>query len=245
MNGYREHVTFEVLNDFVDGRLRPEHRNAVEHHLASCHHCGTEHDALQRVLAAAAAMPRDVLPDHDIWPELRSALAARKLASIQRHAPAVGMGASSSHEHRSMLRRRWWLAAAALVLIVLSSGITAAVLRYKDGRASVADGRQKDAPDVSGARAVAVPASFRTTESEYLRTFAELRETLDAQRHRLRPQTVATVERSLAVVDSAIAEGRAALLADPNNTALLDLLSSSYQHKLDLLRRASELGSRT
>ena len=44
--------------------------------------------------------------------------------------------------------------------------------------------------------------------------------------------------------DSAIAEARAALLADPNNGMLVDLLSASYQRKLDLLRRTSELSSK-
>ena len=87
-------------------------------------------------------------------------------------------------------------------------------------------------------------ASFRATEGEYARTIDELRTAFEAQRSQLSPGTVNTVLRSLAVVDSAIAEARSALLADPNNRTLVDLLSASYQRKLDLLRRTSELGSR-
>jgi CHASE3 domain sensor protein len=68
---------------------------------------------------------------------------------------------------------------------------------------------------------------------------------VDTQRNQLSPETIRTVDRSLAVVDSAIAEARAALMSDPNNQMLIDLLSASYQRKLDLLRRTSELGSRT
>ena len=87
-------------------------------------------------------------------------------------------------------------------------------------------------------------ASFRETESEYTRTIEELKLAVDTQRSTLSPETVRTIDHSLAVVDSAIAEARAALLADPNSQMLMDLLSSSYQRKLDLLRRSSELASR-
>jgi CHASE3 domain sensor protein len=88
-------------------------------------------------------------------------------------------------------------------------------------------------------------ASFLQTEKEYNRAIGELQSAVDAQRDRLSPQTVKTVYHSLAVVDSAIAEARAALVSDPNNQMLIDLLDSSYQRKLDLLRRTSELGSQT
>ena len=87
-------------------------------------------------------------------------------------------------------------------------------------------------------------ASFRATEGEYARTFDELRTAFEAQRAQLSPETVETVLHSLAVIDSAITEARAALLEDPNNRTLVDLLSASYQRKLDLLRRTSELSSR-
>lgn len=89
-----------------------------------------------------------------------------------------------------------------------------------------------------------LPVNFRQTETEYTRTIDELKLAVDTQRSRLSPETIRTVDHSLAVVDSAIAEARTALLADPNNRMLVDLLSASYQRKLDLLRRTSELGSR-
>ena len=57
------------------------------------------------------------------------------------------------------------------------------------------------------------------------------------------PATVRTVERALTVIDSAIAEARAALAADPANAALIDILSAHYERKVDLLQRATELSS--
>ena len=68
---------------------------------------------------------------------------------------------------------------------------------------------------------------------------------LDQRRDSLAPSTVATVERSARIADSAIAEARAALEHDPSNRVLADLLVSNYERKLDLLRRATELAPRT
>jgi hypothetical protein len=137
-----------------------------------------------------------------------------------------------------------FLTAAALILIVLSSGITALVLRdgnRGDRRANPAD---LVARPVNRAPVV-LPAGFQETEIQYNRTIQELQLAVNAQRGRLSPETVRIVERSLAVVDSAIDEARSALLADPNDQVLVRLLSANYQRKLDLLRRASELGPRT
>jgi hypothetical protein len=90
-----------------------------------------------------------------------------------------------------------------------------------------------------------LPASFAVAEGKYVITIEELKSAFHAQRSSLNPETVRTVEHSLAVIDSAIAEARDALLADPGNRTLVDLLSASYQRKLDLLRRTSELTPRT
>ena len=61
----------------------------------------------------------------------------------------------------------------------------------------------------------------------------------------LAPSTVATVERSLRIADSAIAEARSALEQDPANRVLGELFVSNYERKIDLLRRATELAPRT
>jgi len=51
------------------------------------------------------------------------------------------------------------------------------------------------------------------------------------------------VDRSLADIDAAISETRDALVSDPENTTLVDILSSHYERKVDLLQRATELAS--
>jgi anti-sigma factor RsiW len=123
--------------------------------------------------------------------------------------------------------RDWGLrAAAALVLVAGSSMLTMLVLRARTP-------------------AAAVPAAARAVERSYADALDELAVTVDAQRGALAPGTIATLERTLRVIDDAIAEARAALAADPGNRALLDVLSANYEQKVQLLRRVSELPART
>jgi hypothetical protein len=135
------------------------------------------------------------------------------------------------------------------VLVVASSGLTVLVLKTTQSESQIVRESPRRAPGGAAASEpvlpTVLPAGFRATEGQYNRAIEELVQAVDAQRSRLNPETVRTVDRSLAVIDSAIAEARDALVADPGNVTLIDLLSATYQRKLDLLRRTSELSSRT
>jgi hypothetical protein len=186
-----------------------------------------------------------VLPPDDLWADLKDSLEQRKqlvlpVAGVHPE-PDVLVGRPPSFRWHGRAR----LAAAAVVLIAVSSGITAIVLQSRFEKQVAQMRRDTTAPNFRVPTSVMLPASFRHAEGEYNRAIDELAEAVDAQRGRLNPETIQTVDRSLAVIDSAIAEARAALVADPSNTTLVDLLSASYQRKLDLLRRTSELSSRT
>ena len=178
-----------------------------------------------------------------MWNDLRASIDRGKDVVL----PVAGAALSPETSVLGAGRTPWFtrgvLAAAAVVLIALSSGITAILLRPETPAAGVAQTDGEAVRQESGAPSV-LPASFRATEGEYARTIEELRLALAAQRSRLSPETIRTVDHSLAVIDSAIAEARTALLSDPGNRTLVDLLSASYQRKLDLLRRTSELTSR-
>jgi hypothetical protein len=238
MNERSEHAPFEMLSDLVDGRLEEDEADNVRRHLARCPTCSSEHDKLLALLASVRDLPSSVLPADDLWPELRRSLNSRKDVVL----PTSHFGepvARRSTVHESMSwRLRAMLAVAAVVLMAISSFATAFVLRNRTTQ--LGNTRQP----ALGATTV-LPASFAQAEAEYQRTIDELKLAVDTQRGQLNAETIRTVDRSLAVVDSAIAEARGALMADPNNRILIDLLSSSYERKLELLRRASELGSRT
>jgi anti-sigma factor RsiW len=244
----REHVSFETLNDYVDGILEEPSKSFTAKHIESCSECLAQYRELRDLLDATAQLPRSVLPDPDVWDELRESLNSRKDLVL----PIAGTGQPTGVASRATVPRwqsRGFLAAAAVVLVLASSGLTALVLKTANHESQIASDSGSRAPDKATIPSVVLPAvlpaGFRATEGQYSRAIEELVQAVDAQRSHLNPETVRTVDRSLAVIDSAITEARGALIADPGNATLIDLLSATYQRKLDLLRRTSELSSRT
>ncbi|MEO7456893.1 MAG: hypothetical protein ABIY52_11575 [Gemmatimonadaceae bacterium] len=172
----------------------------------------------------SAELPRDIAPPADLWADIRAGLEPRDAVAL----PRTGMA----------FRTRQ-LIAAGLVVAVASSAITALALRNR--------GATQQAAEAAPSRPAApeLPVVLANAEHGYTRSVDALQRTLDERRDSLAPSTVATVERSLRVADSAIAEARAALTQDPANRALAALFASNYERKIDLMRRATELAPRT
>jgi hypothetical protein len=185
----------------------------------------TEHTSSDdRLDELTAALPREIAPPPDLWPAIRAELAPRSSRSIR----------WTSHG--------WRVAAAALLVAGSSSVITLLAMRANDRGRGAAIVAGTDSAPASGSR---LPAHLAVAELGYERSIDALRRTLDERRDSLAPSTVATVERSLRIADSAITEARSALEHDPANRVLADLLVSNYERKIDLLRRATELAPRT
>jgi anti-sigma factor RsiW len=216
------HIPFDTLNDFADELLAEPERAAVARHLSECAPCAEALAKLRRVLAMASQAPRAIEPPNDLWPELRSKVGQQTVVTRSWFAG----------------RERMWLAAAALLLVVGSSAITALVMRNRTTGVTTQVA-------VEPPRPIALPAALMQTDAGYRLALSELAGALDSARTRLSPKTVETVERSLRVIDQAIAEARDALAHDPGNQTLIDVLSSSYERKLELLRRVSEIPSKS
>ena len=136
---------------------------------------------------------------------------------------------------RARSRRRPWLRLAALAaaaVVVLAVGL------------QLASGPGRSAK-IHSAPPPPTPTALLAVDRNYQPSIAELRRTLDQQRGTLSPATVRVLERSMAVIDTAIAEARAALAADPANELLSGILSAQYEHKVDLLQRATKLSPTT
>ena len=80
-------------------------------------------------------------------------------------------------------------------------------------------------------------------EADFDRATNELSLILAAQRGRLRPETVALVERNLGIIDAAIAESRAALARDTANAELQHLWAAAARQKVELLRWATRVAA--
>jgi len=184
----------------------------------------TEHmSSDDRLDELTAALPREVAPPPDLWTDIRAELAPRSARTIQ-------------------WNTRWRLAAAGLLVAASSSILTLFAVRAREHAPSSVAAMAKDTAPVTEPR---LPDHLVVAERGYARSIDALWRTLDERRDSLAPSTVATVERSLRIADSAIAEARSALEHDPSNRVLAELLVSNYERKIDLLRRATELAPRT
>jgi hypothetical protein len=181
----------------------------------------------ERLDELTAALPREMAPPPDLWPAIRAELAPRSARTVR-------WGG-------------WRLAAAGLILAASSSILTLLAVRggdvVRDG--AVVATADSAPPHPRTSAPTRLPAHLVVAERGYARSIDALWRTLDERRDSLAPSTVATVERSLRIADSAIAEARSALEQDPANRVLADLLVSNYERKIDLLRRATELAPRT
>ena len=214
------HPTESELNELMDGTLPPDERARVERHVAECVPCTSSLRSLDALVGRARALPREMAPPPDAWAAVRGAVqgSPRRSAAAPRRAGI------------------WPMVAAAAALVVVSV-VTTLWLSAPDERTADAEEGRSAAP--------AALAAFAPVEARYVLAVAALHETLDERRDQLDPATIETVERSLATIDAAITEAREALASDPANATLTRLLASSYEQKVTLLRRASELPPRS
>ena len=204
----------EILDELAAGRLTGARREAALAHIAGCVECTADLEAARALAAPLAAVPRSIEPPRDLWP----AISART-------------GARTARGSAPLTRRRSLLAiAAALALVAGSSAVTMLLMR---------DNGPEPVPVTA---APAAPAGIAPRfEARYVAETRELADLLERQRELLAPGTVAALERNLAIIDSAIADSRAALAADPSNGELELLLRAGYEQKVALLQRATRL----
>ena len=220
------HLTEDELHDVADGTDAPAESTRAARHLMHCGRCRADVARIRELLALAASLPRSIDPPTNLWPDIRN--------RIHHGPPTRKQGTATPSRWASVLGDRRWLAAAAVLLIVVSSALTALLMGPRERDLA----RRPDSvtPVVGGEGG---PPLARTVSDDYERLDRELATLLAAQRGKLQPETVAKVERNLAIIDAAIAEIRQALAEDPGNDALRALLKASYGQKSALVRQVS------
>jgi len=221
-------VIKHLLDDYVTGELNEDARAPVEEHVAACAMCAEEVLGLKKVLERASELPKSIDPPAEAWSNIR--------AAILREENAVKSAALPRRERFWSRRFALVAAAAAVVVALLSSGATAWYLTNRPTRNVVSN-----EPRTSARRELAAYTAFTIEENNYLRTVATLQDILDQQESVLAPETIAQLKSSLRTIDEAILEARTALARDPSNRLLIDMVSSSYKQKVDLLKRSTEM----
>jgi len=220
MTGHH-HLTEAERHGAADGTLAPDVASEVVEHLGACDVCATDVARLKSLMTRIREVPATLVVDgEDLWPSIRARIEQEKVAPL-RDAPHLG---ASSRRYGS------WLVG----LAIAASLIVVAVLARR--------GPTRAAPAVDGTTSsgqfTAVAESTRVYEEQarFLLNELELRRAL------MRPESAASADHELQVIDGAIAELKRAIERDPNNMALRALLASSYKQKVDLLKRITNAG---
>jgi hypothetical protein len=94
-------------------------------------------------------------------------------------------------------------------------------------------------------QAVRNDARRESAAAVYDQEITKLHAVIERRRGELDPKTVAAIERSLAVIDTAIAQARSALAADPASRFLHGRLNDVLDKKVELLRTTAMLPARS
>jgi hypothetical protein len=222
------------LDYYLDGELSEEERLLVEEHLGRCDECLDEMEALRSIRDGARNLPRELTPPADLWP----AIAARIQAGTEPRGEVIEVDFRAPRSEGKPSRAWILRIAAAVALVVASSGATVLLMRAGGGAPIATLPADTVRPNATTAL-----AAFAPTEAEYQDAVAVLYAELRATEGRLSPETIATVEANLRIIDQAIAESRAALRADPSNAQIPLMLSGVYRKKVELLQNAVQLSS--
>jgi hypothetical protein len=230
----------------------------------------TDHDESERLnelVSSTARLPRSVEPPADQWPEIRRRIDQSRVISIQGEAYA----SPGLRPHRARWMQaspRWYVLAATAALLLVGVVYvlrrppiehTAPAFTEEPAAQTTAPEVPPSVPSVQPERAKlplaqALPVTSRedADRDRVLRAFnayedaaRELSWSLESRRRQLDPKTLAVLDTCLKVIDKAIGEARAALARNPGSAVLNGFLQSSYEQKLDLLKRTVEGPRRT
>jgi hypothetical protein len=179
-------------------------------------------DKLRELAQLTSRLPREIEPPADAWQSIRAVLES---------------GSVKPARTLRFWQRPAFLLAAGLALVAGSSLVTARILSNREtssARVAVTAGARPGVP--------ATLAEFTAVENRYISSANRLSEILDSDEIQLSDETKSKLRESLRVIDAAILEARSALAQDPSNRQLIEMLETSYTHKIDLLERTTEMG---
>lgn len=257
----------DTLADFLERDVAESTRAAMEAHALGCAECGPLLADLRRLRIDAANMP-ELAPSRDLW----AGIAARIETPVV-DLGARGAGRNQQPVRRRVPRGVWiGLAAAGLVAVTatvtrqltrqsLGNGASTAVVPpvattarlgsdSVPGAARQPDTARRETPTTSvrtpvvtrlASNASAKPSAEETYGGEIARLLVIFRQ----KEPQLDTTTVAVVAKNLKIIDDAIAQCRLALKKDPASRYLMQSLNDALDTKVQLLRTAATLPSRT
>lgn len=259
-----------ALSDYIEGDLSPADRRQVDAHVASCVRCTALVRDLEAIRAGAAELP-ELAPSGDLW----NGIARRIETPVMPFAAAPVPNVATRRRTIDRLKTAAIAAALVAVTagvtyeLTKNSATGAGTTNVAVATPSVAkpvvapppltpDAPPRDSIQTSPDGAATPPSAPSERSGSnvqsvlnapgtvtYSREIDRLRTIFLRNRAQLDPRTAAIIETNLKVIDDAIAQSKAALAQDPASRFLSNQLNSALDKKLELLRTAALLPSRT
>lgn len=192
-----------------------------------------EHENDEDLVRRLAELPREIEPDRDLWPGIERQLTSRLTGPSQGARviplwPALAAG----------------LAAAAALAIWWLPGEQPT----EPDQVAETDPSEDPAPPTkpdAGELPAAYEGELLPAETEYRDAVTLLADAIEEHRGELPGDLAFTYDESVAVVDAAIEDSRAALRKHPDDQHLRRMLDDAYQTKLDLMRQVADATGRS
>ncbi len=216
------------LSGYVDRDLDAARAGEVRAHLLSCDACRAVADDLGRLRDAARALGPIDPPPH-VWLEIAGRV------RLEGGSPEVGnpLRAVPAAATRSGSDRWQWLGLAAGLLLT-TLGV------YSIAKPDTATPVPVTATTSGNAAEVltveTVEETMKRAEAEYEKAIAQLEQLVKSGNPSVSATSVATLQRSLTTIDSAIAESRAALTSTPDSQPARTSLFEALRNKVNLLQ---------
>lgn len=226
------HLDFETLSDLIDGELATGEAEA-RRHLTECRECAEAFDALAQAVSLTGALQAEARPDRDLWAgiEARIVPEADKVIPIGTARGEVPPAAPVRRTVAIPLPLAW----AAGLALAFFSGTTAWLAIESPTLTS-------DEAFLAGTSSPGVSFAGADAETDgYALAIDDLEQVLDLARRQLEPETVQTLEASLAEIEAALQEAEAALMSDPGNEVIYRLIAAHERTRYRLLSQAASL----
>lgn len=261
----------EKLADYLEGELAPGEHTALEAHIASCVRCTALVRDLENIRSEAGELG-ELTPSRDLWSEIAERIETPVVPVTVRAAPTPNVERRRSSDRLRLAAVAAALVAVTAGVtytLTISRGATtdrtqiatATVDSFGDSSRSrdariippsvTTDIASRDAspksiePQDSTAPEQPSTQTVGTATATNSREIDRLRAMFVRNRGQMDPRTAAIIEANLKVIDDAIAQSKAALAQDPASRFLNNQLSTVLDKKLELLRTAAQLPSRT
>lgn len=199
------------LNDALDNALPSETQRSFDKHASTCAVCNKEKQLMMDILNEVADLPSNIMPERDLWTEIEERISDTPQTIV-----------SFPKNYLSITKVA--LAAAAILVVM-----------------SVASLFSNSPTVIDSVNFYQTSSEHNQIKQEYTDAKESLLEALELQKEHLDPETMATIEENLEIIENAVIDIDRALAANPENKQLKSMLYAAYNSEVSLLQNVVQL----